>query len=191
MPGPIRSTARWLASHAFPAAAVAVVAVGAAGGGIGYAVATQHATAAPVAAAPTPSATPGIASSKRTAGRADMLIQRGLRALSAATGQSVASIQAQLAAGKSIDQVAGAKAPTIETEILNGITQLVDRGVARGRISAAQKSSILAMAKTKVDALMAEPGTTLVKDIRQLIQQFQRPGGFPGSAASPSATPAA
>ncbi len=191
---PFRTAAHWVGRHAFPALAASVIAVGAAGGGIGYAVASQHSTSAPATAAtgstnttPTPKA-----KAKGSSSRGTQVIQRALALLASQTGQSVASVHTQLAAGKSVDDIAGAKAPAIEAQILAQITKIVAKGVSTGKITAAQQAADLAMAKTKVDALMAEPGTQLLSDAQKFLQFLQTHGaGHHAAAATPAPSPAA
>jgi hypothetical protein len=183
-----RSAAHWVGRHAFPAIAATVIVVGAAGAGIGYAVASQHATAAPT------SSTSSAANGHRAAaeGRGAQLLQRALSLLATQTGQSVATVRRELAAGKSVDAIAGLKAPAIESAILAQISKLASRAVSAGRISAAQETAGLAMAKTKIKALMAEPGTQLLKDARNALQFLQGHGlkhSAPPAATAP--TPAA
>ncbi|MBJ7609746.1 MAG: hypothetical protein JF887_10025 [Candidatus Dormibacteraeota bacterium] len=196
----MRAAARWVGHHTLPAAAATVLAVGAAGGGIGYSIAGQHAAAA-VAASTGPATQPsggnGKAGSGTRATRGEALIQKALARLATETGQSVASIRAQLAAGKSVDAIAGPKAPAIETDILGQLTKLGDRAVKAGKITATQETTYLAMAKTRVEALMAEPGTQLMQDLQRFLHDVSAHGlghaGHQATAppAAPSATPAA
>jgi hypothetical protein len=106
--------------------------------------------------------------------------------LSKETGQSVASIRAQLASGKSVDAIAGSKAPAIQAQILAQLTKLGDRAVAAKKITAAQETMYFALAKTKVAALMAEPGTQLMQDVQKFLQMLElhRP-----AAATPAPAP--
>jgi hypothetical protein len=172
----VSTAVRWTGRHSFPAAAAAIIVVGAAGGGIGYAITSQHAAAAPLSTtAPSTNHSPAAGRAHRAtaAKRGQALVARALGMLSRQTGQSVASIRAQLAAGKSVDEIAGAKAPAIEAQILGQLTKLGDRAVKAGKITAAQEASYLALAKTKVTALMAEPGTHLVRDVQAFLQMLQ------------------
>lgn len=188
----IRSAAHWVARHSFPAAAATVLVVGAAGGGIGYSIAGQHAAAAPITSpAPSPTHSPAAAKphSGTPASRGQALVTRALTMLSKATGQSVTSIRTQLAAGKSLDDIAGAKAPAIEAQILAQLTNLGDRAVKAGKITAAEETTYLALAKTKVAALMAEPGTQLMQDVQKFLQFLQT--HHRAAAASPTPAPGA
>jgi hypothetical protein len=191
-----RNATHWVGRHAFPAVAAGVIAVGAAAGGVGYAVASQHSTAAPVSSSTSTPASPSPAPStkhKATTGtRGAAVIQRALGLLASQTGQTVASVRSQLETGKSINDIAGAKAPAIESEILAQVNKLAARALSAGKISAAQESAALATVKTKVEALMAEPGTQLLKDAQKFLQFLQLHGaGHRPAAASPAPSPAA
>ena len=183
---------QWVGRHAFPVIAAGVIVVGAAAGGIGYAVASQHPTAAPLSSAASPTS-PATPKHKAAGNRGAAVIQRALALLASQTGQSVAAVQSQLSAGKSIDDIAGAKAPAIEAEILAQVNKLASRAVTAGKITAAQEATDLAMVKTRVEALMAEPGTQLLSDAQTLLQFLQAHSGHRGSRTSPapSASPAA
>lgn len=172
----VGSAARWVGRHSIPAVAAAVLVVGAAGSGIGYSIASQHAAAAPLSTtAPATAQAPSLGKAHKgmAANRGQALVAKALGMLSKETGQSVASIRAQLAAGKSIDAIAGAKAPAIAAQIQSLLTKLGDRAVKAGRITAAQESTYLALAKAKVAALMAEPGTQLMQDVQKFLQMLQ------------------
>lgn len=192
---PISTAAHWVGRHAFPALAATVIVVGAAGGGIGYALASQPTAAA---TSPTP-AVPGTAKpaplsgggATRAPGSAQVAraVQQALRVIADQTGQSITTIRSELAAGKSVNDIAGAKAPAIESQILAGITKIADRAVKAGKITAAQETSDLALVKTKLAALIAEPGTQLLQDARNAIQ-FLQPHAPKRAAPAASATPA-
>jgi hypothetical protein len=175
----VRSAAHWVGGHAFPAAAATVLVVGAAAGGIGYSIAGGRATAAPISSTAPPTTTHPPANGKAkphsgtAASRGQALINSALTMLSKETGQSVASIRAQLAAGKSVDAIAGAKAPAIQAQILAQLTKLGNRAVAAKKITAAQETMYLALANTKVAALMAEPGTQLMQDVQKFLKMLQ------------------
>ena len=101
-------------------------------------------------------------------------------------------MRSQLQAGKSVDDIAGAKAPAIESAILAQVDKLAARAVSAGKITAAQEATGLAMAKTKVEALMAEPGTQLLKDAQKFLQFLQtHAGGHRSAAATAPPSPAA
>ncbi len=191
---PVRTAAHWVGRHAFPAIAASVIAVGAAGGGIGYVVASQHSTAAPASSASGPTSPTPTAGAKpkgaTAASRGEQLLQRALGLLAAQTGQSAAAVRSQLEAGKSVDAIAGAKAPAVESAIMAQLSKLAAHAVSAGKITAAQEASGLAMAKTKVEALMAEPGTQLLADAQKFLQLLQSPGAHHHGAA-PSPSPAA
>ena len=178
--------------HAFPAIVASIVVIGAAGGGIGYAVASQHTTSSAVASTTTPTPTAGAKPRTATpASRGAALVQKALALLATQTGQSVASVRSQLLAGKSIDDIAGAKAPAIESAILAQVNKLAGRAVSAGKITATQEATMLAAAKTRVEALMAEPGTQLLADAQKLLKGLQGGAARHHGAATPSPSPAA
>jgi hypothetical protein len=188
----VHSATQWVGRHAFPVAAATVVVLGAAGGGIGYSIAGGHATAAPVSTtAPSTTHPPATGRAKPHTGtpasRGQALVAKALSMISSQTGQSVASIRAQLAAGKSVDAIAGAKAPAIQAQILAQLTKLGDRAVKAKKITAAQETTYLALAKTKVAALMAEPGTQLLQDVQKFLQMLHT---HHAATATPTPTPA-
>ncbi|MDQ2961281.1 MAG: hypothetical protein M3R48_09595 [Candidatus Dormibacteraeota bacterium] len=190
-----RTAAHWLGRHAFPAAIASVIALGAAGGGIGYAVASGHTTSAPVSSTPAPTSTTPTPKSgpqrHAPATRGAALIDHALALLASQTGQSVASVRSQLQAGKSVDDIAAAKASAIESAILAQIDKLAAHAVSTGKITAAQEATALAMAKTKVEALMAEPGTQLLKDAQKFLQFLHNHAGTHRGAATATPAPAA
>ncbi|MEO8899568.1 MAG: hypothetical protein ABI352_04260 [Candidatus Dormibacter sp.] len=174
----LRSAALWVGRHTFPVAAATVLVVGAAAGGVGYSIAGGHATAAPVSTT-APATTHPAATGKSklhtgtAASRGQALIAKALSMLSTQTGQSLASIRTQLAAGKSVDAIAGANAPAIQAQVLAQLTKLGDRAVKAKKITTAQETMYLALAKTKVASLMAEPGTQLLQDVQKFLQMLQ------------------
>ncbi|HWF58328.1 MAG TPA: hypothetical protein VG520_08250 [Candidatus Dormibacteraeota bacterium] len=179
--------------------AASALVVGVTGAGIGYAVAGQGATAATTSPAPVTAGStklaplPGAgAISGPGSAQVARAVRQTLNAIANEIGQSVTTIRGELASGKSIDQIAGAKAPAIESRIVAQFTKLAGRAVSAGKITTTQETSILAMAKTKVAALMAEPGTQLLKDARGDFQFLKGNGARhlpPPAAAAP--TPAA
>jgi hypothetical protein len=188
--------AHWVGRHAFPAIAATVIVVGATSAGIGYALASQSTTAATTSPVPTisGSAKPAPLSgtgARRAPGATQLAraLRQTLTLIAGQIGQSVATIRSELAAGKSVNQIAGAKAPAIESEILSQITKLAGRALGAGKITSAQEGSILATAKTKVAALMAESGTQLLKDARSALQFLYGKGPkdpAPPAAAAPT-----
>jgi hypothetical protein len=182
-----RGAAQWVGRHAFPALAATVIAVGAAGGGIGYAVASQH-PAAPASTTPGPTnKAPSSAATGHRGTASARLFQRALSLIAAQTGQSVATVHSELGAGKSVNDIAGSKAPAIESAILAQVTKLADRAVAAGKISSTEEASLLAAAKTKLDALMAEPGTQLLADAQRALNFVP---GHQGKHTAPTPSPA-
>jgi hypothetical protein len=97
-------------------------------------------------------------------------------------------VRSQLQAGKSVNDIAGAKASVIQGQILAEITTLADRAVQAGRITAAQEAAGLAAAKTRIASLLAEPGTQFIKDVKQLLHILKHHAPA-GSGAPPLAAP--
>jgi hypothetical protein len=173
--------------HAFAALAATVIVVGAAGGGIGYAVASRHPTAP---ASTTPSITnntPSSAARGHHGTASARLLQHALGLIATQTGQSVATVRSELAAGRSVNDIAGSKAPAIESAILTQVTKLADHAVAAGRLSSTAEAPLLAAAKTKLEALMAEPGTQLLADAQKA---FNFVPAHPGKHTAPTPSPA-
>ncbi|MHB8717851.1 MAG: hypothetical protein ACYDAC_03020 [Candidatus Dormibacteria bacterium] len=170
----VRTPLRWLGRHAIPALGVTLIAGAAAGGGITYALTSQPAAAAsPATPAPLAHgdharqgmATPGLA-------------REVLALVVKDTGQSAATIRADLASGKSLDQVAGASATTLENDIVRTIVARLSAHRATG--SAAPGTSTLeARVRTRVHALMAEPGTQLLKELQHLRHSAAGGGTVP------------
>ena len=193
----LRSATRWVGQHSLPAAAVTVLLLGAAGGGVGYALAAQPTAAAPVSpTAPTPhspsttapaaKAKPkGAASAAGGAGQA--LLDRALEKLSAELGVPVATLRTELKT-QSIDHVvtaAGKDPAVIEQDILAQLKTRADKAVAAGRITAQQEQAFLGRAKAEVDKLLADPPAQRAADLKTLLQALRA-----RHAASPAATPA-
>jgi hypothetical protein len=162
--------ARWAKRHALPAGAATVVLLGAAAGGIGYEIAGHPAAAS--TSASTAAHAPSTAAAP-SGDRAARLLERGIAMLATRVGESPAQVRADLAAGKSINDIAGAHATAIQAEIVTEITKLGDRAVKAGRITAAQEATYLAEAKTRIAALMAEPGPKLLQDYQKLVQSLK------------------
>lgn len=148
-----------LARIALVGAGVATVAAAAGAGvaqlGAAAPVAAQVATAtAPSSPSPsgasTPAAHPAL---KAILGRA--LHHRLVVATAAATGQTVAQVRAELAAGKSLDDIAGTKVAAIEKAVGDGVKDRLDKAVAKDRITAAQETAILNRLKAAMDKEMA------------------------------------
>jgi hypothetical protein len=183
-----RGAAHWVRRHAFAALAATVIAVGAAGGGIGYAVASQH-PVAPASTTPTTNKVPSSAAPGGHHGSASArLFQRALNLIATQTGQSVATVRSELAAGKSVNDIAGSKAAAIESSILAQVTKLADHAVAAGKLSSTAEASLLAAARTKLEALMAEPGTQLLAAARNALT-FVPPHAGKHTAPTPSPAP--
>jgi hypothetical protein len=196
MPRFISGAAHWVARHSFAAAAAAVLVVGAAGGGVGYAVAGQHnptaASTGPSGSAPVSPSTPPTRSRPRPAAgaataRGQTLLAGALGLIAKQTGLPVATVRKDLAGGQSVDQIAGANAPAVASQIMASITTLADRARNAGRITAAQESAGLALATSRLSALLAKPGPQLIEDLQSLLQ-FLPARALPRVTPPPAAT---
>lgn len=85
---------------------------------------------------------------------------------SAATGESVDTMKAQLKEGKSLDTIAGAKDAQVKTEANGYVRILVDFAVAQGKITRAQADADAAKAHEVIDYLMAADVSTYVTDTK-------------------------
>ncbi len=70
-------------------------------------------------------------------------------------GQSQQQILDQLRSGKTLDQIAGSKASTIEQQALAKLQSDLDKRVAAGKLSSTQEKSMLDKAKTALETAMS------------------------------------
>jgi hypothetical protein len=185
----IRSAATWTAHHALPAVAATVVVAAAAGGGITYAVAS-HNTPSTATAQPSTPKVPATHAKKAGLGSERRAAAAKLVALvTSDTGQSLASIESQLQAGKSMNQIAGASATKLESDVLAALKTALDHRVTAGRVTSTQEAADLTRARTFLDKAMAEPGTTLLKELQHLRQGAKSHLGTTAPPTVPSAAP--
>lgn len=71
------------------------------------------------------------------------------------TGLARASVMADLRAGQTFNQIAGAKQSAVETDVLSALQARLSKAVAAHRITQAQADSRLAKAKTALEKIMA------------------------------------
>ncbi|MDQ2960473.1 MAG: hypothetical protein M3R48_05415 [Candidatus Dormibacteraeota bacterium] len=185
----IRSAAGWTAQHALPAVAATVVVAAAAGGGITYAVAS-HNTPSTTTTQPSTPAAPAT-HAKKTGGSSERraAAEKLLALVTTDTGQTLASIESQLQGGSSMNQVAGANATKLESDVMAALKTALDHRVTAGKLTATQESADLARAKTYLDKLMAEPGTALLKQLQHLRQGTGSRLGTAAPATTPPAAP--
>jgi hypothetical protein len=104
------------------------------------------------------------------------------------TGLSRVTVLKDLLNGETLAQIDGAKAATVESDVMAKITACLNKAVAKGRIDQAQATQLGAAAKTGIGKLMGMNLSTYIR---------ARFGGFantpatstpPTSAASPAVT---
>lgn len=81
----------------------------------------------------------------------------GLRVAASYLGLTPAELRTQLAGGKTLAQVAGARNKSVsglEQALRNALAQRLDKAVAAGRITAAQKNRILSRLSARIDDLV-------------------------------------
>ena len=117
------------------------------------------AATSPSTVSPTPKAAPAPAAKGRAKARARHLglqLRRLLVAETAKqTGQTVAQVRAELRSGKSLDSIAGSKAQSVRDAVLDTITRRLDALRAKGTITQAQETKILARMQTRITKVMA------------------------------------
>jgi hypothetical protein len=136
------------------AAATSVAAVGALGVTHLGSAAPAAAQVSPVASALSPAAaTTAPNKNREILGRA--LYRRLVTATAGATAQTRRQVADELKAGKSLNQIAGAKAAAIEKSVSDAVKTRLAKAVAKSRISAGQAQDILGRLQTVIDKEMA------------------------------------
>src|SRR5579864_4187575 len=132
-------------------AGAGMLAIGAAGGVAVHAATSSAPTSTPTAATSTPSPE-----------RAECLPKPLLRAAeqvlsiaASVTGQSKEQILDQLRQGRTLDQIAGDKASTIESQALAQLKARLDKAVSAGKLTAARETAMLDKAKTALEKAMS------------------------------------
>jgi hypothetical protein len=134
--------------------------------GIGAATIPAALASTPAAAATSPSTvspTPRTAPAPAAKGRANagarhlgLQLRRLLVAETAKqTGQTGKQVRAELRSGKSLDAIAGSKAQAVRDAVLDTITRRLDALRAKGTITQAQETKILARMQTRITKVMA------------------------------------
>ena len=117
------------------------------------------ATTSPSTTAPTPKASPvpGVkGKGKARALRLRLQLRRLLVAETAKqTGQTVEQVRTELRGGKSLDEIAGSKAQAVRDTVLDTVTRRLDGLRAKGTITQAQETRILARMQTRITKVMA------------------------------------
>jgi hypothetical protein len=127
------------------------------GAGVTVHSATAGTTLTAATATPSPSAAPGSGGNVCRPAKVLRLgaARQVLSIAASVTGQTEQQITDQLRAGKTLNQVAGSKASTVETQALAKLKTALDGRVSSGKLSAAQEQTMLDKAKTELDKAMA------------------------------------
>ncbi|HEV7466404.1 MAG TPA: hypothetical protein VGP96_08880, partial [Candidatus Dormibacteraeota bacterium] len=71
------------------------------------------------------------------------------------TGVTAQQVHAQLRAGRTLDAIAGSRAQAVRDAALDAVTRRLDAARARGRITPAQETRLVARAKDRIATVMA------------------------------------
>ncbi|HXA29178.1 MAG TPA: hypothetical protein VN193_10585 [Candidatus Angelobacter sp.] len=184
-------------------AGAGIFVVGGVVAGVGvHAATTGGATLTASTSTPSPSASPGAGSKvcRPNQGAGFGPARQVLSIAVSVTGQTRQQILDQLRAGKTLDQIAGSKAPAIESQALAKLKTALDKRVSAGKLDAAKEQTMLDRAKTALEKAMSSdlsgklraPGAGCAPRGRGLGHGHGHGHGGPNSPApSPAATPAA
>lgn len=139
-------------------AGAGIVAAGVATGvAVAHTVAPSTAALAASTSAATPSASPGASNTCRPALRGPALgaAKQVLDIAATDLGQTRQQILDQLRSGKTLDQIAGSKASTIENDALAKLKAALDKRVADGKLSSSQETTMLSKARAALDKAMS------------------------------------
>jgi hypothetical protein len=78
-----------------------------------------------------------------------------LKATVKETGLSRDAVLQRLRAGQTIDQIAGDKAQSVESDVLSALKTRLDKAVAAGKITKDREASLLADGKSRLEKLMS------------------------------------
>lgn len=142
-------------------AGAGMLAIGTAGGVAVHAATSASPSSAPTAATASPS--PGTGNGRQCAPAPLLGAARQVLSIAASvTGQSQQQILDQLREGRTLDQIAGAKAQTIEQQALAKLKTRLDKAVSDGKLSSSRETSMLDKAKSALEKAMS---SDLSKDI--------------------------
>jgi len=100
------------------------------------------------------SAAPATPSQQSTKARRHPLLAALVAATVKETGTPATTIRQDLKSGQTLAAIAGSKAASVETDVLNRLQARLDKAVQRGRITKEREQDLLAKAKTRVEHLM-------------------------------------
>jgi len=159
-------------------AGAGILAVGAAGGVAVHAGSTS-ATLTATTASPSPSTSTGNAGRNAACApsRLDRAARQVLAIAATVLGKPQAEIEAQLRAGRTLDQIAGDKAATIEQQALAKLKARLDQMVSSGKLTADRETALLARATTALEKAMSSDLSQYLKgeggsdcDVRGLLR---------------------
>ena len=142
---------------AIAASIVTLAGAGAGAAAVAVVHASGHAPAAGALTASTAASTPSSSASAKGRHHRTALALAVVRATARETGLSAKSIRKDLRSGQTLDHIAGGKAGAVEQDVLSALTSRLDTAVAAGKITAAQESSRVAKARTRIETLMSTP----------------------------------
>ena len=135
-------------------AGAGMLAIGAAGGVAVHAASTASPATTPTAtssASPAPDHARDCKLRARLRGAAEQVLQ----ITASVTGLTHDQVLDQLRAGRTLDQIAGSKASTIEQQSLAKLKDRLDRAVQSGRITADRENTMLDKARSMLEKLMS------------------------------------
>lgn len=147
--------------HVVTTGVVGALLTGSMGAGAAFALSSHSVQAASSTAAPEADALAAAAEPGRGHGREAFAFRALVRLVATETNQTAKAVIDQLRAGKSLDQIAGAKAASIRQQVLDRLKVRLDKAVANKRITQAQADQRLAAWKTRLEKLMSTSGTSL------------------------------
>ena len=104
---------------------------------------------------PSPAASPKSSTECHPPGKGLGPAEQVLGIAAGVLGQTQQQVLDQLRAGKTLDQIAGSKASTIEQMALDKLKAALDKAVSNGKLSSTQESTMLDRAKTTLEKAMS------------------------------------
>jgi hypothetical protein len=157
-----RQAAGWVRRHAVISATAGALIAGGAGGCIGYFAFHPASATAATTTSPAPSAGPFGGGGPHRGGQGRAAVVQALIGLVAQdTGQSRDSVEATLRTGRTLGDIAGTQAASVQQQALGGLQSRLDAQVKAGRITQAQEDRRLAVRRAMLARIMSTPGTQL------------------------------
>jgi hypothetical protein len=136
-------------------AGAGVVALGSAGGVAVHAATSSSPTSATLTATTTTTPSPTPNSSTCVPHRELGIAKQVLGVAAKDTGLTEQQILDQLRAGKTFDDIAGSKAPTVEQDLLTRLKSHLDQAVSSGKLTQDRETAMLDKAKTAIEKAMS------------------------------------